>query len=81
VTEDIRLAAPLTHFLRAIVESTDDGLTARLTGPQGSGLLTSMAHANALLVIPAERMTVAAGESVHALLLNEHALSLDSLRL
>jgi molybdopterin molybdotransferase len=81
VMDDIRLAAPLTHFLRAVVEWDDDGPRARLTGPQGSGLLTSMARANALLVIPAERATVAAGESVHALLLNDEAASLDRLRL
>jgi molybdopterin molybdotransferase len=81
VVEEIRLAAPLTHFLRAVVESADDGLRARLTGAQGSGLLTSMARANALLIIPADRMTVAAGESVHALLLNDDPSSLDTLRL
>jgi len=54
---------------------------ARLTGPQGSGLLTSMARANALLVVPADRTVVAAGETVHALLLSEDASSLDTLRL
>lgn len=81
VSEEIRLAAPLTHFLRAVVQWTDDGLRARLTGPQGSGLLTSMARANALLVIPADRTTVSAGESVHALLLTDDPLSLDTLQL
>ncbi len=51
----------------------DGALTARLTGPQGSGVLTSMARANALLVIPEDRPHVYAGESVHALLLGEDA--------
>ncbi len=81
VRDDIRLAAPLTHFLRAVVEWDAGVLQARLTGPQGSGLLTSMAHANALIVIPAERMAVASGETVHALLLNDDASSADMLRL
>jgi molybdopterin molybdotransferase len=81
LAEDVSIAAPLTHFLRAIVDWNDGQAVARLTGPQGSGLLTSMAHANALLVIPAERMRVAAGETVHALLLGDDALSGERLAL
>jgi len=77
--EDISLAAPLMHFMRGTVEWTDDGPWARLTGPQGSGLLTSMARADALLVIPAERQRVAAGETVKAILLGERALAADAL--
>jgi molybdopterin molybdotransferase len=71
VRDDITLAAPLTHFFRAIVEWDADGPSAVLTGPQGSGLLTSMARANALLVVPPERMTVQRGETLRALLLGE----------
>jgi molybdopterin molybdotransferase len=48
-------------------------LTARLTGPQGSGILTSMCLANALLVVPPDRRTVAAGETLHALPLGDDA--------
>jgi molybdopterin molybdotransferase len=77
--DDIRLAAPLTHFLRAIVDWDDGIAVARLTGPQGSGLLTSMARANALLVVPAERQIVRAGETLRAMLLGEDALSSDVL--
>jgi molybdopterin molybdotransferase len=73
--DDITLAAPLTHFMRCIVEWDADGAWARLTGPQGSGLLTSMSLANALLVVPPERMVVRSGESLRALLLGERALS------
>jgi molybdopterin molybdotransferase len=76
-TEDISLAAPLTHFLRAVVEWNADGAVARLTGPQGSGLLTSMAKANALLVVPPERQLVHAGETLRAILLGDDALSSD----
>ncbi|HTR79714.1 MAG TPA: gephyrin-like molybdotransferase Glp [Gemmatimonadaceae bacterium] len=70
VDEDIVLAAPLTHFLRAIVALGEDGLLhARLTGSQGSGLLTSMARANALLIIPSDHEAVRRGASARALLL------------
>ena len=76
--DDISLAAPLTHFVRAIVEWEDSIAVARLTGPQGSGLLTSMARANALLVVPPERQIVSAGETLRAILLGEDALSSDT---
>lgn len=75
--DDITLAAPLAHFFRGIVEWRADGAVARLTGPQGSGLLTSMARANALLVVPPERQIVRAGETVQAILLGDDALSSD----
>ena len=72
--EPVRIGARLTHFLRAIVTAQPDGtLTARLTGPQGSGILTSMSLANALLVVPEDRSEVPAGERLTALLLTEDA--------
>lgn len=69
LSEPVTISAPLTHFLRAIVETSAEGYAARLTGPQGSGLLSSMARANALLVIPPDRLRSEAGEFVDALLL------------
>ena len=51
----------------------DGTMSARLTGPQGSGILTSMSLANALLVVPDERPRVETGESLHALLIGEDA--------
>ena len=72
--EPVSIGARLTHFLRAIVTVRPDGtMTARLTGPQGSGILTSMATANALLIVPEDRQHVGAGETLHALLLTEDA--------
>ena len=67
VREPITLGPKLRHFLRAIVEEGE----ARLTGPQGSGILTSMARANALLIIPAETPSVAAGTGLQALVLDD----------
>jgi len=72
--ERVTIGARLTHFLRAIVTTNDDGTaTARLTGPQGSGILTSMAHANALLVVPEDHPVVEAGETLYALPLGDDA--------
>jgi len=72
--EPVTIGARLTHFLRAIVTSGPAGaLTARLTGPQGSGILTSMALANALLIVPEDRSRVDAGETLNALPLGDDA--------
>jgi len=80
VSERISTAATLTHFLRAIVRVALDGvLEAQLTGPQGSGLLTSMARANALLVVPADLREVAAGSTLRAILLGDEALLADTM--
>ena len=72
--EPVSIGARLTHFLRCVVTTRDDGvLTARLTGPQGSGILTSMSRANALLVVPEDRPRVDAGERLNALPLGSEA--------
>ena len=67
VREEITLGPRLRHYLRAIVEEGQ----ARLTGPQGSGILTSMALANALLIVPADMPTVPAGTALQALMLDD----------
>ena len=77
VRDNVSILAPLTHFMRAIVSWGGDGAWARLTGPQGSGLLTSMSRANALLVVPPERESIRAGETARAILFGEGALSSD----
>lgn len=74
LAERVQIAVALTHFMRAVVTVGADGVaTARLTGPQGSGILTSMSLANALLVVPEDRPTIDAGEVLHALLLSDEA--------
>jgi molybdopterin molybdotransferase len=74
VSETITINAPLTHFLRAELRMEQDGYVATLTGPQGSGVLSSMVKADALLIIPPERARVEAGETVEALLLRDDVL-------
>ena len=71
VVERIRLGPKLQHFLRAVVRETGDGLEARLTGPQGSGILTSMVKANALLVIPEGQHETPEGALASALVLDD----------
>jgi len=68
VAEPIRLGPKLQHFLRAVVTPGPEGLEVRLTGPQGSGILTSMVKANALLVIPEGQHETPAGASALAIL-------------
>ena len=76
--EPLRTQGRLTHFLRAIVREQPDGFRARLTGPQGSGILTSMALANALLVVPEDRNEVAAGDTLSAILLGDAGAFTDT---
>ena len=55
---------------RAIIEKRDGHYYARLTGPQGSGILTSMSMANGLVLIPEEKKLVNKGDTVQALMLD-----------
>ena len=77
VAEPIRLGPKLQHFLRAVVSErpAERGeaalLDVRLTGPQGSGILTSMVAANALLVIPEGQHETPEGALASALVLND----------
>ncbi len=71
VSEPIRTNAPLRHFLRVVIADGEAGPTARLTGPQGSGILTSMVRANALLIVPEDRQDIPAGEVLNAIRLEE----------
>jgi molybdopterin molybdotransferase len=74
-TERIATAPRLTNFLRVVVSPANDGVfEARVTGPQGSGLLTSMARANALMVVPEDQTLVEPGTLLDALLLGDDAL-------
>ena len=69
--EPVALKPRLQHFLRAIVSEGERGLEARLTGPQGSGILTSLVAANALLVIPEGQHHTPAGAELTAIVLDD----------
>jgi molybdopterin molybdotransferase len=55
---------------RAIIEKRDGHYYARLTGPQGSGIISSMVMANGLMLIPEEKRSVKKGETVQVLMLD-----------
>lgn len=66
--EAVKARPRKTQFLRATLE--DDGRggrLARLTGPQGSGILSSMTRADVLLVVPAGPEPVPAGSELTAI--------------
>ena len=71
LAEPVSVKPRLQHFLRSIVTERERRLEARLTGPQGSGILTSMILANALLIVPEGQFDTPAGASLQALILDD----------
>ena len=69
--EPIHAPARLTYFLRVALDDCEHGLCARLTGPQGSGLVSGLARAGGLAVIGEEAAGVEQGEDVTVMLLGE----------
>jgi molybdopterin molybdotransferase len=59
------------HFLRVFAREEDGELRARLSGPQGSGVLSSMARANALALVPGDVATLSEGGRVLLHLIEE----------
>ena len=66
---DIKLAKGLTEFVRVKVERRDHEYFAVPTGNQGSGIFSSIARADGLLVGPAEVNQLRAGDHCAVLLL------------
>lgn len=62
--EDIQKKKDLRYFLRAQTRWDDGVYVTRTTGPQGSGILKSMAMANSLIILPEEEEEVAKGVRV-----------------
>jgi molybdopterin molybdotransferase len=59
------------HYIRAVVTRNADGeYEARSTGEQGSGILTSLTGANAMLIVEETRTLVQPGETVRAIMLD-----------
>jgi len=57
-------------YTRAVVEKRSGQYFARPTGPQGSGILTSMSQANGLVIVPEDKAGVKAGEVVQVMMLD-----------
>ncbi len=70
------LESPITNrdgrrvFARAVVEKRGGQYFVRPTGPQGSGILTSMALANGLVIVPEDVASAEQGETVKVLMLD-----------
>ncbi|MGB8343458.1 MAG: gephyrin-like molybdotransferase Glp [Ktedonobacteraceae bacterium] len=58
------------HYVRARVEWLDGRFVARTTGNQGSNIMTSLLHANALLIVPEGGVTIPPGGTASALMLD-----------
>ena len=62
-----------TEYQRGIVRRSDDGeLRVRITGNQGSGVLSSMVQANGLIVLAHEQATVLPGDWVDVMMFDGH---------
>ncbi len=57
-------------YARAFVRKRDGRYYASLTGPQGSGILTSMAQANGLVIVPEDVESVKEGDVVQVFMLD-----------
>jgi molybdopterin molybdotransferase len=57
-------------FARAVVREREGRYYASLTGPQGSGVLTSMMIANALVIVPEDVPEVRPGDEMTAMMLH-----------
>ncbi|HZO83398.1 MAG TPA: gephyrin-like molybdotransferase Glp [Candidatus Binataceae bacterium] len=66
---DIRTAANLTEFVRVRLRREGGEFSATPTGNQGSGILSSLARADGLLIGPASETTLRAGSQATVLLL------------
>jgi molybdopterin molybdotransferase len=64
VVEGLRKKRGRAEFKRGILRFVDGGWDVRTTGPQGSGILSSLAVGNCLIHLEEERGDVAPGETV-----------------
>lgn len=71
LADAVKRNAGRTEFARARVSLGPEGPIAQLSSRQGSGSLPSIVNVDALVVIPAERDTLDAGEWLEAVLLTD----------
>lgn len=68
--EDIKKKPGRMHYVRVVVEQKEGAYFVASTGPQGSGILSSMLLANGLVLIPKDTTLIKAGEKVKAHLID-----------
>jgi len=73
LVEEVKRKDERRHYLRVRVETEgrpEGGYLAYLTGEQGSGILSSMVHANGVAIIPEDASHVPAGTRVQVMMLD-----------
>ena len=70
VTDRVATKGSLAHFLRVKLTRGGAGWSAQLTGPQGSGMISSVAHADGLMVVPEAVDMLEAGSEVDVIMLS-----------
>jgi len=70
VSRDVKDRAGRIHFMRARLTGEGNNLRVESVGAQGSGILMSMVHADALMIVPADCICLSRGERVRVQLLN-----------
>ncbi len=76
--ETLRKAPGRMHFVRVTLARRGDEVVAHSTGGQGSGLLSSMARAQALLLFPAAESELREGEFATVQVLDQSFLAADA---
>ncbi|HKE99690.1 MAG TPA: gephyrin-like molybdotransferase Glp [Actinomycetes bacterium] len=71
LAEPVRSPPGRTSFLRVTLTGAPGALEARLTGPQGSGVLSSCVAAGGLAVVPADADSLPAGAEVEVVVLRQ----------
>lgn len=69
--EPVRGRPGVRQFVRSMATEGPNGWTVRLSGPQGSGMLRTMVHSNALLVVPESATRLQPGDRVKVQLIDQ----------
>lgn len=70
IKEDINKEKGKKYFIRGFFNIENGNFYAKTTGPQGSGIISSMSNSNCLIVIPEEIESVKSGDYVDIQLIN-----------
>jgi molybdopterin molybdotransferase len=64
LTSNVKKLPGRTEFQRGVLSMTETGYEVKITGDQGSGILSSMTQANCFVVLGTEVGNVEAGQAV-----------------
>ena len=78
LTKDVKKKAGRVHFVRAILEPSGNGFRVTPLEGQGSGIISSMVKANALILLPLEETSFSEGQVINVHPLDESLLYSDN---